>query len=405
MSELSIAIVKRRTTFGATMLVTGCCIGAGMIGLPVMSVLTGFMPTIVAMILCYLFTTITGLLLVEATLWFDDKVNLPSIAEFALGKIGKAITITLFLFLFYCLFVAYLDAGGSLFAEMLSTLLHFHVSHGIGVLACMGSIATIAYAGTAVVDGFNRAMLIAMIVSYLVLVGVSLPNVVPGNLLYTNWTSMFSVVPILLLCFGYQNLVPSITYYLEKNVSAIRIAIIIGNFIPFIVYFIWEYVILGMLEGGRTSTGNNVEMVTELLQNAAIHSLAIIFLVKSFSLFAMLTSFLPSAVSFVDFLKDGLNKFFNNEIKNEMIIYGLVFIPPTIFALSYPRLFLQALGFAGGFIDVLLFGILPATVILVGRKIRKTTSDYQVIGGSVTPIIILIFSVIVLLFKLHGITG
>src|SRR3990167_8754362 len=111
------AIISNRRIFGATMLVTGCCIGAGMIGLPVLSALTGFMPSLVAMVFCYLFTTVTGLLLAEATLWFDGNANLPSIVEFALGKIGKIITIILFLFLFYCLLVAYLDAGGSLFAE------------------------------------------------------------------------------------------------------------------------------------------------------------------------------------------------------------------------------------------------------------------------------------------------
>lgn len=393
---------NHKTIFGATMLVTGCCIGAGMIGLPVLSALTGFIPSIIAMILCYLFATITGLLLVEATLWFDDKVNLPSIVEFALGKTGKLITVVLFLFLFYCLFVAYLDAGGGMFADMLSGLLHFHIPHSIGIVTCMSFIFAIAYAGTAIVDGFNRSMLIGMIVSYLILVAVGLPSINNENLLYTNWTAMFGVVPILLICFGYQNLVPSITYYLNKNVNAIRFAIIIGNLIPFLVYFIWDYVILGMLSGGRASTGNEAEMVTELLQNAAVSSLSIILFIKSFSLFAMMTSFLPNTVSFVDFLKDGFNKFFNYGIKNDLIIYGLVFVPPTICALVYPRLFLHALSFAGGFIDVLLFGVLPATVVLVGRKMRKTASVYQVIGGSVTPILILVLSVAVLVFKLKG---
>ena len=88
---------------------------------------------------------------------------------------------------------------------------------------------------------------------------------------------MYKVVPILLLCFGYQNLVPSITYYLEKNVNAIRISIIIGNFIPFVVYFIWEYAILGMLTKGQINSGNEAQMVTELLQTAAIPSLSIVF--------------------------------------------------------------------------------------------------------------------------------
>ena len=90
-----------KSACGAALLVTGCCIGAGMIGLPIRSALAGFMPSTVAMILCYIFTTITGLFIAEATLWFDDKVNLPTIVESTLGKKGKIITLFLFLALFY----------------------------------------------------------------------------------------------------------------------------------------------------------------------------------------------------------------------------------------------------------------------------------------------------------------
>ncbi len=34
-----------------------------------------------------------------------------------------------------------------------------------------------------------------------------------------NFASTLNVVPILLICFGYQNLVPGIVHYLKKNVN------------------------------------------------------------------------------------------------------------------------------------------------------------------------------------------
>ena len=141
--------MNKQKVFGSIMLITGCCIGSGMIGLPILSKLTGFIPTTLAMALCYIFTTVTGLLLLEATLWFDNKVNLPSIAEYALGKIGKLSTMILFTFLFYCIFVAYLDAGGDLFAEMLSSILPFKISHITGTLFCMGFVFAITYGSDA----------------------------------------------------------------------------------------------------------------------------------------------------------------------------------------------------------------------------------------------------------------
>lgn len=393
---------SNKRIFGATMMVTGCCIGAGMIGLPVMSALTGFMPSVVAMLFCYLFTTITGLLLAEATLWFDDNVNLPSIVEFALGKIGKVITMTLFLFLFYCLFVAFLDGGGNLFSDMLGYALHIPVRHDIGVLSCMIFVAAIAYAGARATDHVNRLLLAGLVLSYLTLVIVGLPHIHQENLLYTNWSAMFGVVPILLLCFGYQNLVPSLVNYLHKDAGAIRFAIIVGNLIPFFVYFFWDYLILSLLPPYHSATGNDTAMVIELLTAAAIPSVSIIFVVKSFSLFAMLTSFLPSAVSFVDFLKDGFKNVLHQKLKNDLPVFMLVFLPPAACALIYPKIFLNALSFAGGFIDVILFGILPALVVLIGRRMITAKSHYQVIGGTITPVIVVIISLVLLMLKMRG---
>lgn len=398
---------KSKVTLGATMLVTGCCIGAGMIGLPVLSVLAGFMPSVVAMLFCYAFTTLTGLLLLEATLWFETKVNLLTIVESTLGKVGKVTTLILFLFLFYCLFVAYLDGGGTLFADMLSAIFRYPVSHTIGTLTCLVFVGSTAYAGTKIVDGFNRVLLVGLVISYFVLVAIGLPNVDQQNLKYVDWMATFGVIPILLICFGYQNLVPSLTYYLEKNVDAIRFAIIIGNLIPFFVYFLWDYVILGMLPVSQVTTAQEVDMVTQLLQSTST-SLSVMFFIKAFSLFAMLTSFIPNAVSFVDFLKDGFKKaHFPDAVEkvghcaNDLLIYLCVFIPPLLCALIYPNLFLEALGFAGGFIDVLLFGVLPATVVLIGRNIKSKIGPYQVIGGNFTPLFILGISVVILVMKWH----
>ncbi len=53
------------SVLGGVLLVTGCCIGAGMLGLPVMSALTGFYPTLAMFIVGWLFMAVTGLLLLE----------------------------------------------------------------------------------------------------------------------------------------------------------------------------------------------------------------------------------------------------------------------------------------------------------------------------------------------------
>lgn len=398
-------IFAQKRVFGATMLITGSCIGAGMIGLPIVSRLAGFMPSAVAMLFCYLFTTISGLLLLEATLWFDKTVNLPSIAEFTLGKYGKAFIMFLFLFLFYCLFVAYLDAGGILFADIVSKLISSSVTHATGSLICMIFVVSISYIGATFVDGINKWMVIAMAIAYSVLLAIGIPNINQSNLLYAKWESALQVVPILLICFGYQNLVPSITYYLDKNVKGIRIAIIIGNLLPFFVYFFWNYVIIGLLPDNLSNTHDNAVIVSDLLQSVTGYAAFVVFIVKSFSLFAMLTSFLPTTLSFVDFLRDGIGKYSskNKLLRSTLFLYVLIFAPAIIITLTNKQIFLSALSFAGGFIDVILYGIMPAIVILLGRRMLPQGDYYRVFGNSITPTIILIISVVLLFVKCIGI--
>lgn len=389
-----------KTTLGATLLISGCCIGAGMIGLPVLSALAGFMPSSLAMLFCYFFTTATGLLLLEATLWFDKEVNLLSIVEFSLGKTAKFFTLILFLFLFYCLFVAYLDGGGMLFAKLLGILFHCTVPREIGVATCVGFVAALTFAGTRAVDGLNRGLIIGLILSYCMLVLIGLPQLHAKNLQHINLKATLATVPILLICFGYQNLVPSLTYYLKKNVSALRIAIIIGNLIPFFVYLLWNFVILGLLPTEyRPATHDEVNMVTELLQGHSQY-ITVLFFINAFSLFAILTSFLPSAISFMDFLKDGLSNATHINLNSNLLLCTLIFIPPFICTLIYPDLFLHALGFAGGFIDVLLFAVLPSLVVLNGRYFKKISGPYQVMGGGLTPALVLVLSVGILFIKI-----
>jgi tyrosine-specific transport protein len=384
-----------KSVFGATLLITGCCIGAGMIGLPVRTAMAGFVSSTVATIFCYIFTTITGLLILEATLWFEEKVNFSTIVESILGKKGKFITLFLFLALFYSLFVAYLDGCGIIFSDIVSSLTGYAVPKYIGIILCVSLVAAITYAGTHMANRFNQLLLLGLIITYFALIVIGLQHV---NILKTSqvdFMSILNVVPIMLICFGYQNLVPSITYYLNKNVNHIRFAIIIGNFIPLLVYMLWNYVILGILPADASI--KNAELVTQLL-GGSMSVISIIFLVKSFSLFALLTSFIPTAISLVDFIKDSAKNSPHKKISNDMFYIAIIFIPSFIFTLIYPNLFLNMLDFAGGFVDVLLFGLMPATVVLLGRK-TIASAPYTVPGGKITPILILLFSIIILLIK------
>lgn len=362
---MEIALPRKGSTLAATLLITGCCIGAGMIGLPVVSADAGLIPTTLAMVLCYFFATGTGLLLLEATLWFKEEVNLLSMAHFALGKVGRGITWTLFLFLFYCLFVAYIEGSGQIIGEMLG------VSREAGLLIGVSLVTLIVQRGTSIVSRFSRVFLVGLILSYAALLSFGLPKVEAEPLMHYNWKATLAVMPILLISFGFQNLIPTLTYYVQRDPKVVKKAIFIGNMIPFFIYFAWNFVILGLLpQNGTTYTS---DMVTGLLMEAS-QSKGVIFFAKAFSLFAIMSPFMANSLTFVDFLKDGIRT-------RGPLLLALALLPPTILTLTYPHLFLKALSIAGGFADVILFGILPVLIVSIGRYKKGQKGPYTVSGG------------------------
>ena len=100
---------KAGSLLGGILLIAGSCIGAGMLALPVVTGVGGFVPSIAIFLFTWLFMSTTGLLLLEANLTLGYDLSLISLAQKTLGSVGKAGCWLLFLFLasrdvwtFYC---------------------------------------------------------------------------------------------------------------------------------------------------------------------------------------------------------------------------------------------------------------------------------------------------------------
>ena len=395
----SISTEKSGSVLGGILLVSGCCIGAGMLGLPVLTAMAGWQPTVAMFLLTWIFMTCTGLLLLEVNLWFSDEVSIVSMAERTLGLAGKITAWIVFLFLFYCLMVAYISGSGELFVDFFQQLTQIALPAWIGSLVFVAILGVLLFLGTLAVDRFNRILMTGLIVFYLALVAVGCLCVNPDLLNHRDWSKAIYVIPAMIVSFGFHNLVPSLTTYLNHDAKRLRLTLIIGSLIPLLVYLVWEWLILGLIpmegEGGFIDALDNGFMATQALKHA-VGSAWVVDFAQYFAFFAIITSFVGVALSFVDFLADGLQV--QKTAKGKIFLCGLVLIPPFVFAIIYPKVFLMALGYAGGYGAVILFGILPALMAWSGRYCKKLGREQHaqhkemVPGGKWTLALVILIS-------------
>lgn len=396
--------MERKHTFfgrvlGAILLIAGCCIGAGMLGLPVVAGISGFIPSTIAFVLVWMYMLATGLLIVEINLWFKDDISFLTMSEKILGKFGKWLSGFLFLFLFYSIMVAYISGCGSLVCELLNQNFGIVCSQTVGSILSSVLFGLVILAGTIVVDGVNRLFMVGLGVAYLLLLVIGLPHINTGLLTTANWSGILVAIPLMVISFGYHNLVPTITEYLEHNKREVVKSIAIGSSLPLLVYLLWDGLIMGLIPGGYEEAVASGDMATQALRKITgttkINDLA-----EMFAFFALVTSFLGVALSLVDFLRDG---FHDAGVGLHRLLYVLLaIVPPLVFALIYPKVFLIALGYAGGFATVILFGILPALMAWKGRYIMKLENKPILPGGKISLCAVMVISCLIIISQFVG---
>lgn len=391
-------------TFGAVLLIAGCCMGAGMLGLPLVIASAGFIPSTIAFFVTWAFMAATGLLLLEANLWFGEGVNLMTLAEKTLGKGAKAFVAVTFIFLFYCLLVAYLGAGGDLLAEFSRELLDMSMNPFQGSVILVFLFGGLLYGGTQLVDAANRWMMLGFFISFAGLALLGLFHMESMSFQGGSFSYALAAFPAMIISFGYHNLVPTLTTYLGGDIKKMRFSIVLGSLIPLFCYLLWDGIVLGMLSSHEDLQGaiDSGAMVTRLLKET-IGASYIVDLMHLFAFFAIVTSLVGVAMSFVDFLADGMHVEKIGIRKWGLI--GLVLLPPCFFSYVYPMIFLNALNYAGAFGAVLLFGIIPVFMVWKGRYVDGKKDLGLVPGGRFSLAAIALFALFVFGMQLKNELG
>jgi tyrosine-specific transport protein len=389
---------KSGSVFGGILLITGSCIGAGMLGLPILTGLSGFFPSSFLFFLAWLFMTTTALLVVEISGWFQRPVNLITMVSHTLGPLGKILCWILYLFLFYALLVAYMSLSGNHTASFSRHLIHVSFPDWVGILFFVMVFGWLIYLGTKQVDHLNRFLMFGKIAAFVLLVFLGVRYMVPKLLFYSKPAYTLFCFPVLIISFGFHNVVPSLIHYLGGDRRRVRQAIMGGSVFAFIVYLIWEVISLGILPSEQIFKGFKMDIdAAQMLQNFLASNL-IGYCAQVLAFFAILTSFLAQALSLVHFLRDGFK--LPKKEREQIGICALALLPPLLFSIFFPNIFFQALNFAGGICAVVLFGIFPALMTWIGRYQKKNLLPDRVPGGKPLLLFILFIACFIFFYQL-----
>ncbi len=377
-----------------TFFIAGTMIGAGMLGIPLVTGPAGFFPGCFITCVVWLFMYATGMLLLEAILWMPDKSNILSITAHFFGKRGRYFAGFMFLFLYYSLMVAYFAAGVPLLADAFA---FFGITwKGWEVFLIFGFLfGGIVATGPKSIDRFNRILGVGLLLSWVMLIGVGSPYVQKEYLTTQKLSLVSFAAPVLFSAFGFHNVLPSLCTYLMRDKRAMRLSIFWGSFLPLIVYLIWQWLIMGAIpEKVLTNTlaeGMPVTNAFALITGDPYF----VMIGRFFAFFAITTSLLGVSFSMVDFLADGLHVEHRRGVKR-LGLTVCTFAPPCILALVKPDIFGDALGIAGGFGEAFLNGLLPIALVWVGKYRCRRTSDLTVLGNRWILILLICFSVSVM---------
>lgn len=384
----------KNKTLGSALIVAGTTIGAGMVSMPLTSAGMGFSYTVLLLILLWGLLSYSALLFVEVYQKAKSQdAGIASLAEQYFGMPGRILaTVSLVVFMYAILTVYTLMSS-----DLISTVLPALTSYGKEIsIAFTVFFALFIVAGTSKVDLLNRLFFIAKLVAFALVLVLMLPKVTLNNLMAMplDKALLISASPFFFTSFGFHVVIPSINAYLEGDVKRLRTAIIVGTGLPFIVYVLWQMATHGVLSqaefmqilSDEPTLGGLVKAVTSITGSTLIGEV-----VRWFSLFALITSFLGVALALFDTLDDLLKRV--NITANRISLGLLTFAPVLFFALFYTD-FLAVLALAGQMFTF--YGlVLPIGMVWRFRKLYQDV-PYKVIGGNVALVIALALGLLII---------
>ena len=380
---------KQPSLLGGASIITGVCVGAGMLGLPMSGAGAWTIWALAAITFTMITMTLSGWLLLEVYQDHPIRASFNTVTQAVLGKHINIINNLAVYFVGGILLYAYITASGDILQNLAKPYLDLGDASGrIWSVIFVAIFSFFVWHSTRLVDRISVVLIAFMAISFCLSIS-GLISHIDLNILWdlSNENGEYAkyslaVLPIALTSFGYHHSVSSMRAYYGEERKA-KWAIMGGTFIALVLYLLWVISIFGVLPRENfapilASNGDLGVLLQHIGEQIEVGQIS-----QTFSIAAILSSFIGVGLGTFDFLADFFG--FADDKVGRSKSWAVTFLPPLIFSLISPLGFLKAIGYAGA-IATLWTCIIPAWLAYKTKKGNQAVVFLVFIFGVCTAI-------------------
>lgn len=382
-------------------LVAGTCIGAGMFALPLTFAKIGIIPSIIIIILTWLFTYYCSLIYVELNLHCNKKNinndnNINSLPLIIAGKRASLFENVNLKLLSFSVLSAYIYGCSSIFQKLIAYDNLFIIQTFLTIFTFF-----LFLFNTDIISKINNIAFIFLVSLFFIVVIRMLTFINFPNIPIYEAVNFYKILPLFsltFLSFGYQLIFYAIRQYCDNDATMIKKAYFYGSIIPMLVYILWTFVSLSIIYNNNiifynSIVNSNVEVgdfIEEL--SKCLHFSELQIVIYIISIFTIFTSIVGVGLG----IKNSFTNVFKNKgIKNHNILSSLItIVPPYMVSVFIPNAFIKILNYAG-IILVIIAILLPIYLYFkakIDKPYIKILNKYSLILCSMVGVLMVILS-------------
>lgn len=371
----------------AALMVTGNTVGAGMLVLPEVAAGPGPMFSFGVMIGAWMMCLMSGLTIAQVAIQGHESSGseVPSsFKEFAEATLPSAANMVSGTSVFINTLVVAFDVFKA--GQIGTTLLPSDFSSIDGTtLSCIYSVLLVLLVATQPLKNLSKVastLVLGLFGTFagLLLPGLanlqnpiallSLPPVLPTEEISNGLLHMTPVVVSVLV---FQNIVPTITRFLDYDRVKVGTALTVGSFIPLIMYMAWTITVLG---GGITASSTSGNALGALMTCFSLITVAGSSLGGSMSLSEEFETWIgDSSAEVVE--RDNTSKDSTFSLQSVATPIGIALIIAQIFSSDIT----ETLKIAGAFGSPILYGLIPVSMALMQQKQANKNGNFGAEGS------------------------